>query len=272
METNLPFLLDDLSALPVSPSYYSSDEDMDVDIQSVSATQDDSEDSDIEVIACYRQIPIQSEGLVAGRKMTVEVTESADEAYPDFPWEDFDSMMQLVDSQADPLDRGAGPSSATQSSSPPIKYCGKLTPIVDSPLSPPPHERGPTYNYCDYTTSEQPPMPLQPNSHIQGLSVRIASQCGQPNQALYGDCIVCRRSYEQINETAVLGYLESTTYRGESYNDQQRRRDAYLAGMDQGTVLFIPRGVSQAAACDGNFYQITLEGDNSIPPPGVLPI
>ena len=150
METNLPFLLDDLSALPVSPSYYSSDEDMDVDIQSVSATRDDSEDSDIEVIACYRQIPIQSEGLVAGRKMTVEVTESADEAYPDFPWEDFDSMMQLVDSQADPLDRGAGPSSATQSSSPPIKYCGKLTPIVDSPLSPPPHERGPTYNNCDY--------------------------------------------------------------------------------------------------------------------------
>ena len=30
--------------------------------------------------------------------------------------------------------------------------------------------------------------------------------------------------------------------------------------------------LSQAAACDGNFYQITLEGDNSNPPPGVLPI
>ena len=69
-------------------------------------------------------------------------------------------------------------------------------------------------------------MPLQPNSHIQGLSVRIGSQCGQPNQAQYGDCIVCGRIYEQIKETAVLEYLESTTYRGESYNDQQRRRDA----------------------------------------------
>ena len=254
MEMNLPFHLDDLSALPVSPSYYSPDEEMDVDIQSVSANRDESEDSDIEVIACCRQVPIQTEGPVAGRKMTVELPESAGETYPDFPWEDFDSMMQLGDSQADPLDRGAGPSTTTQGSSPPIKHCGTLTPLVDTPLSPPPHERGPIYNYCDYTTTTQPQMPLQPNSHIQGLSVRIASQCGQPNQAHYGDCIVCGRSYEQIKETAVLRYLESTTYRGESYSDQQRRRDAYLAGMDQGTVLFIPRGVSQAAACDGNLY------------------
>ena len=96
-------------------------------------------------------------------------------------------------------------------------------------------------------------MPLQPNSHIQGLSVRIASHCGQPNQAQNGDCIVCGRSNEQIKETAVLGYLESTTYRGESYNDQQRRRNAYLVGMDQGTVIFIPRGVSQAAAVTAIF-------------------
>ena len=125
MEMNLPFILDDLSVLPVSPSYYSSDEEMDVDIQSVSATRDDTEDSDIEVIACYRQVPIPSEGQVAGRKMTVELTKGTEDTYPDFPWEDFDSMMRLVDSQADPLDRGAGPSS-----SPPIKYCGNLTPIV----------------------------------------------------------------------------------------------------------------------------------------------
>ena len=275
MEMNLPFHLDDLSALPVNPSYYSSDEEMDVGTQSVSATRDNFEDSDIEVIACYRQVPIEPEGLVTGRKMPVDIPESAGENYPDFPWEDFESMMQLVDSQAHPLNMGAGPSTTTQSSSPPIKYCGKLTPLVDTPLSPPPHERGPIYSNCDYTMPMQTRTPLQPNSHIQGLSVRIASQGGLPNQAPYGDCIVCGKSYEQIKETAVLGYLESTTHRGESYNEQQRRRDASLAGMDQGIVLlvlFISRGVSPVAACDGNFYQITLEGDNSNPPPGVLPI
>ena len=219
MEMNLPFHIDDLSALPVSRSYYFSDEEMDVDTQSVSATRDDSKDSDIKVIACYRQVPIQPEGLVAGRKTIVEIPESAGETYPDFPWEEFDSMMQLVSSQSDPLDMGAGPSTTTQSSSPAIKYCGKLTPLVDTPLSPPPHERGPTYNNCDYTTTTQTRMALRPNSHIQGLSVRIASLCGQPSQAQYGDCIICGRSYEQIKETAVLENLESTTYRGDGYND-----------------------------------------------------
>ena len=101
--------------------------------------------------------------------------------------------------------------------------------------------------------------------------MKILSQCGQPNQAQYGDSNVCGRVYEQIKETAVSGYLESTTYRGESYDERQRQRIAYLAGMDQGTVLFVTRGVSQALACDGNFYQIPLEGKNT-KPPGVLPI
>ena len=75
-----------------------------------------------------------------------------------------------------------------------------------------------------------------------------------------------------MKEVPVLGYLESATYRWESYNDQQRRRSAFLARIDQGTVLFIHMGVSQAAACDGNLYQNSLVGDNSNPPPGVLPI
>ena len=100
----------------------------------------------------------------------------------------------------------------------------------------------------------------------------MAAPCGQPNTAQYGDCIVCGRNYEQIKETAVLGYLEATTYGGEPYGEQLRRREAYLAGMDQGTVLFVPRGVPQAAACDGNYYQILVEGDNTNQPTGVLPV
>ena len=162
---NLPFHLDDLSVLPVSLSYYSSDEEMDVDTQSVGATRDDSEDSDIEVIACYRQVPIQQEGPVAGPKKTVDIPESAGENYPNFPWEDFDCMMQLVDSQVDPPDMGAGPSTATQSSSPTKKHCGKLTPLVDTPLSPPPHERCPSRSGSYYLMPMQTRMPLQPNSH-----------------------------------------------------------------------------------------------------------
>ena len=52
MEMNLQFSIDDLVAPPVSPSYFSSVEEVDVDAQSVEAAASTSDDSDIEVIAC----------------------------------------------------------------------------------------------------------------------------------------------------------------------------------------------------------------------------
>ena len=56
------FTIDELANSLVSPAYFSSEEeeDMDVDILSVSAqgTERHSDDSDIEVIACYRHVPI----------------------------------------------------------------------------------------------------------------------------------------------------------------------------------------------------------------------
>ena len=57
MEMNLQFNLEDLTTSAISPSYLSSDEDMEVDIESVEATGEPSDDSDIEVIACYRHVP-----------------------------------------------------------------------------------------------------------------------------------------------------------------------------------------------------------------------
>ena len=180
--------------------------------------------------------------------------------------------MQLIESQTNPFDRRAGRSGAVQTDSPPIKYCSDLTPFADTSLSPPPHERGPTYSPRDCSLPPQSSQQLPLSSHIQGINVRMASHCGQPNTAQYGDCIVCGRSYEQIKETAVLDYLDNTTHPGETYVESLKRRDAYLAGMDQGTVLFIPRGVSQAPACDVNYYQILVDGDNTNPAAGVLPI
>ena len=145
-------------------------------------------------------------------------------------------------------------------------------PLVDTPLSPPLSEQGPIYGRYGYAGPNVPDFTAPVNSHNQGISVRIRATCGEPNAAVYGDCIVCGRSYEQIRETAVLSYLESTSRRDESYQERQRRRDAYLAGMNQGTVLFIPREVSQAGACDGNYYQTPHEYAENNLQPGVLPI
>ena len=72
MEMNLQFSVDDLVAPAIGPSNFSSDEEMDVDVQSIDTTGHLSDDSDIEVIACYRQILIQPQGTVAGTQMTTE--------------------------------------------------------------------------------------------------------------------------------------------------------------------------------------------------------
>ena len=115
---------------------------------------------------------------------------------------------------------------------------------MDTPHSPPLSERGPTHGRYDYTGPIVTDFTAPLISHIHGLSVRFGANCGGPNAAVYGECIVCGRSYEQSRETAVLTYLESTSRRDESYKERQRRRNAYLEGMNQGTVLLVRRGVS----------------------------
>ena len=65
---SLTFNLDDLRAPLVSPSYFSSDDPMEID--SISAAGSD--DSDIQVIPCYREQPAFSETSVASRQMTID--------------------------------------------------------------------------------------------------------------------------------------------------------------------------------------------------------
>ena len=269
------FTIDELANSLVSPAYFSSEEeeDMDVDILSVSAqgTERHSDDSDIEVIACYRHVPIAPTKQNATRKMTTDLSSCVDDGLPEFPWDDFSDFWP-EDFQTAIVELGTGPDAIGRENNCPINQCSKLVPQVDTPLSPPLCEQGPSYSRYDYVGPNVTDFTVPVNSHIQGISVRIGANCGEPNAAAYGDCIVCGKSYEQIRETAVLTYLESTSRRGETHYDQQRRRDAYLAGMNQGTVLLVPRGVSLAAACDGNYYQIPQEYIESNPPPGVLPI
>ena len=273
METQ--FTIDELANSLVSPAYFSSEEeeDMEVDILSVSAqgTERHSDDSDIEVIACYRHVPIAPTEQNATRKMTTDLSSCVDDGLPEFPWDDFSDFWP-EDFETAIVELGTGPDAIGRENNCPINQCSKLVPQVDTPLSPPLFEQGPSYGRYDYAGPNVTDFAVPVNSHIPGISVRMGANCGELNAAAYGDCIVCGRSYEQIRETAVLTYLESTSRRGETHYDQQRRRDAYLAGMNQGTVLLVPRGVSQAAACDGNYYQIPQENAESNPPPEVLPI
>ena len=263
----LTFNLDDLRASLVSSSYFSSDDPMEID--SISAAGSD--DSDIQEIACYREQPAFSETSVASRQMTIDTANCLGGDAPSL-WPEDEFIEQLLQADYDYSIMGAGPPIRNDTDGYEISRCAGLHPIPDSPISPPLHERVPNYSVNTYQGRNVTNDYHAYNSHIQGISIRVSNRCGEPNFANYGDCVVCGRSYEQIKEMSALTFLESTTTSGESYAERQRRREAFVAGMETGTVLLVPRGLSQAAACDGNYYQIPEDGNNLNPMPGVLPI
>ena len=65
----------------------------------------------------------------------------------------------------------------------------------------------------------------------------------------------------QIQQEAVSYYLDTTAIPGETALQIEARKKAFIEGMQVGTFLLLPGGVSPAAACDGNFYTI----DHSLP-------
>ena len=139
-------------------------------------------------------------------------------------------------------------------------------------MSPPLVDQFPNYALRDNEYEAQTKPQWARNQHITGLGISASGLCGQPNDVLYSDCVVCGKSFQAIKEEVTLGYLESTHLPGETYDQRQSRRRAFEAGMKAGSFIVIPRGVSEAAACDGILYRVGPEDDNTNPRPGILPI
>ena len=161
----MQFTFDEMTTSLVIPFYFSSEEvkEMDVDLLSVSVegTGRHFEDSDIEVIACYRHV---------------------DDGFPEFPWNDLADLWP-EEFQPTNVELGTGPNALGQEDKCPISQCSYLTPLVDTPLSPSLSEQGPNHGRYDYTG---------------GISVQFEVNCGELNAAIYGECIVCGRSYDKF--------------------------------------------------------------------------
>ena len=134
-------------------------------------------------------------------------------------------------------------------------------------MSPPPEERGPASSlHSSQSVGSGPQQTLDTiTNHFQGMELS-----GFGPLVNYSDCVVCGKSTLQIQQEAVSDYLDKTTIPGEAALQVEARRRAFIDGMQVGTFLLFPGGVSQAAACDGNLYTI----DHSIPIalPGTIPI
>ena len=69
-------------------------------------------------------------------------------------------------------------------------------------------------------------------------------------------CLVCGKLYEQVIEETVADHLQQAIESSESVRDRQLKTNAFQAGLQSGAISYIPRGVSQAAACgDSNYKQ-----------------
>ena len=78
VEMSLQFSVDELIQPLVSLSSLSSDDETEVDFPLSETEVDQAEDSDIEVIACYREAPISISQRVGGREMTLDLSGCVD--------------------------------------------------------------------------------------------------------------------------------------------------------------------------------------------------
>ena len=222
-------------------------------------------------------MPIYPPQLAAGWAMTFEGPFNLDEQ-SNLPWGQSGSIGSTIDPSDSLIDWFVGsPPSQTYVGEDPrhrMANCSQLEPIPYSPLSPPLIDQGPSSSqrYPGWTLSPEGDNEWVTNQHITGLAISTNKLCGETSYVQHADCTVCGKPYAMIQEEMTLGYLEKTHEPGETYAQRIRRRDAFEAGMRAASVILVPGGVSQEAACDGVFYQIPAGNSAPNPPPGVLPI
>ena len=149
----------------------------------------------------------------------------------------------------------------------PINVCRDLRRMVDTPMSPPPEDRGssrvqetPTCSYSADTASIETVA-----SHFDGMA--LSEGVGL---AGCSDCVICGKSVLQIQTETVNDYIDKTVVPGETLAETERRKRAFLDGMAAGTFLLMPGGVSQAAACDGTWYSVAYGYDRVLQ--GTIPL
>ena len=146
----LQFFMEGRPRSLVSLSYVSSDEDMEVD--SIASVQDhldnDEENDEIQVLACYYESPRFPPQIAAGRAMTTSLTQKLNDL--NLP---ADSLLETIDTFTVPSDKlinwaiGHPPATycAQDLAHHPIAGCCQLDPIFESPASLPPIDQMPFY-------------------------------------------------------------------------------------------------------------------------------
>ena len=67
-----------------------------------------------------------------------------------------------------------------------------------------------------------------------------------PGNEWVAGCLVCGKSYDQVIEETVADYLNQTAQPGETVQERQIKRNAFIDGVQRRVFTFLPPGVSQA--------------------------
>ena len=78
----------------------------------------------------------------------------------------------------------------------------------------------------------------------------------QDNANITG-CFGCGKPYEQVIGQTAANYLYQTAQPHETLRERLIKRRGFIDELQCGVLTFIPRGVAQDAACDGQVYDIT---------------
>ena len=233
--------------------YISSDED-----ESSGWETDCSTDTEQLVARIEREVT-SSPMLIAGRIMTMdEPVEDELEAGPSSAHVQMDITPKLDHRYFDKEMCYAPPKKTGKSR---IEICKTLLPVLDTPMSPPDHERGPS--------SDTPIMQSVMGSFHASYHVQNTRPYENVSTKLYSGCMVWGRSVEAIKREKVDWYVERSKPRGEPDYITRIRREAYENGLNAGSFLFITPAVSQAAAGDGTL--ITTSATSQEIMPGTLP-
>ena len=143
-----------------------------------------------------------------------------------------------------------------------IELCKTILPVRESPVSPPPHERGPS--------QDTPLLQTGTSGFHASYHIQNALSYTDVSTQRCASCIVCGRSVDEIKAAKIMKYMEASTPKSEPAYITTLRKEAYTNGLNAGTLLFIAPAVSQAAACDGTRITTTTIGQEVAP--GTLPI
>ena len=137
-----------------------------------------------------------------------------------------------------------------------IELCSTVLLVLESPMSPPAHERGPSLD-------TPRPQPVSDNFHASYHIQNVLPFADLSRQRCHS-CMVCGKSIDEIEQEKINWYMERSTPKSEPAYITALRREAYSNGLDAGGLLFSASAVSQAAACDDTRITTTTQGQETV--------